>query len=285
MSTDFLAKKLSRLSTDRYLPASILSRGDRERLQPLFDCGVLDEERSGNGKRILLRNNEALIAFINRNYPSGLDGTLDDELPPRSAAVAKFRDAKKAIRTNADLLFLRGFGDTVLVRDGHSLPLGEWSRIAGVAAVRLDESISWKFNGKIAIVENLEVFLHFEKLKVPADIVYYAEGRLSHRVIDWLASSGMSGCHILHMGDYDPVGLDEYLRLKSACPGRVELYIPDNLDQLFKFGKKELLSKSAAVLARLRKSKDPAVQCVIELMNRYGVGLEQEILLSRRDLF
>lgn len=281
MLVDSLAKKLLRLSVDKSLPASILSKIDREKLQPLFDSGVLDEERSGGGRRIVLRHSDGLSAFIQRNYPSGLERTLNEEFPPKSIAVAYARDAKKAGRADAEVLCLRAFGNAVLIKDGYRLPLAEWCRIAGVAAIQIDDRLSLEISGKIAVVENMEVFLHFEKLKVCADIVFYSEGRLSRRVIDWLSSQ--TECRIMHIGDYDPVGLDEYLRLKSACPGRVELYLPDNLEQLFIFGKKRLLSDSTAVFTRLRKSKDSTVQYVVDLMNRHGVGLEQEILLSRSE--
>lgn len=135
--------------------------------------------------------------------------------------------------------------------------------------------------GVMAIVENLEVFWNFEKLKTGAQLAVYAQGRLSGRVLNWLSSPAMAQARIIHCGDYDPVGLDEFLRLKAACPERTELYLPPNLgDLLSRYGKRNLLmGKNAAVLARLRKSQIQDVCRVVELMDRYGVGLEQEILL------
>jgi hypothetical protein len=70
------------------------------------------------------------------------------------------------------------------------------------------------------------------------------------------------------------------LRIKRACPGRAELFLPTDLEKLFiRYGKAQLLRDSRAVLARLRKSADIEVRYVFELMDRYGVGLEQEALL------
>lgn len=90
----------------------------------------------------------------------------------------------------------------------------------------------------------------------------------------------MARTRIIHCGDYDPVGLDEYLRLQTACPERTELHLPSNLEILLsRYGKKELLAGNTAVLARLRKSRVLEVRRVVELMDRYGSGLEQEILL------
>jgi hypothetical protein len=169
----------------------------------------------------------------------------------------------------------------ILSRDGKLLPLVEWCNLAGVASVRLDEDFQWIGSGVIAIVENLEVFLHFEKLGFETDLIYYAAGRLSERVLRWLSSPGMQSCQIVHFGDYDPVGVDEYLRLKKACPGRVKMYLPDDLEKLLsRYGKADLLEDSKAILLRLRNEKDETTLHLVSLMDRHNCGLEQEILLS-----
>jgi len=105
--------------------------------------------------------------------------------------------------------------------------------------------------------------------------------RSSGRILNWLSSSAMAQARIIHCGDYDPVGLDEYLRLKTACPERAGLYLPADLDDLFsRYGKGEiLLGSNGAILARLRKIEDQEVRRIVELMDRHGVGLEQEVLL------
>jgi len=169
----------------------------------------------------------------------------------------------------------------VLSRDGKFLPLVEWCQVANVAAIRLDDLYQWEGSGTISVVENLEVFLHFEKLGVETDLIYYAAGKLSERVLAWLSSPGLKTCQIIHFGDYDPVGIDEYLRLKRACPGRVKMYVPDDLESLMlRYGKADLLESSKSVLMRLREEKDETASKIISLMDRYNCGLEQEILLS-----
>ena len=51
-------------------------------------------------------------------------------------------------------------------------------------------------------------------------------------------------------------------------------------DLLSRYGKRELLSGSnGAILARFRKTDDQEFRRIVELMDRYGVGLEQEVLL------
>ncbi len=90
----------------------------------------------------------------------------------------------------------------------------------------------------------------------------------------------MRTCEIVHFGDYDPVGVDEYLRLKKACPGRVEMYVPDDLEALLsQYGKPALLENSKAILSRLRMEQDETARHLVSLMDRYNCGLEQEVLL------
>ena len=160
------------------------------------------------------------------------------------------------------------------------LPAAELSAKYGVAAFLLREAPFWGCGGTVAIVENLEPFLCFEKMNVAADAAVHAGGKMSGRMLAWFASAEMSKCSFLHCGDYDPVGIDEYLRLKEACGARVKLHIPANIEDLFKkYGKRELLTDSEAVLRRLRAAKDPDALRIIEQMNAFNTGLEQEILL------
>lgn len=281
MAVDYLAEKLMLLRAQGYLAESRLSARDRFRLQSLYDAGVLLVERSGAGRRIVLHDANALESFIARTYPSGLQG-INKTLSSRSKAVAELRDSKKARETQPVAVLLRGFHNSTLHFGNKVLPITSWSELAGVAALRLDGETQWGFSGIVAFVENLEVFWNFEKLGIGADIAIYAQGRLNSKVVDWLASPAMQHARIIHCGDYDPVGLDEFLRLKSACPGRTEIYITPNLENLLsRYGKKELISDNAAILARLRKNDDPQVSFIVELIDRWGVGLEQEVLLLK----
>lgn len=281
MAVDYLAEKLMLLQAQGYLAESRLSARDRLRLQSLYDAGVLLVERSGAGRRIVLHDANALESFIAKTYPSGLQG-INKTLSSRSKAVAELRDSKKARGTQPVAVLLRGFHNSTLHFGNKVLPITSWSELAGVAALRLDGETQWGFSGIVAFVENLEVFWNFEKLGIGADIAIYAQGRLNSKVVDWLASPAMQHARIIHCGDYDPVGLDEFLRLKSACPGRTEIYITPNLENLLsRYGKKELISDNAAILARLRKNDDPQVSFIVELIDRWGVGLEQEVLLLK----
>ena len=277
---DSLAKLLATLSESSSLPASRISRRDRLRLQSLFDSSVVEEVRSGVGRRIVVTNHTALQKFIQSIYPSGLEGIIAEDLPTRSRAVAECRDSKRASGKNPTTLLIRGFNVCTLHKNGSQLPVAEWTECAGVAALRLDFMTGWQHQGTLGLVQNLETFWHIEKIAPFGDMAIYAEGRIGADVLDWLGSTGMITSRIIHFPDYDPVGIDEFLRIKRACPERAELYRPPELEMLFaRFGKAQLLQDSVAILSRLRKSTDADVRYVVELMDKYGVGLEQEGLV------
>jgi hypothetical protein len=282
MAVDHLAGKLWQLLEQGCLPSSRFAERDRARLRSLFDTRVLQEERSGAGKKVVVYDREAVERFFSNCFPSGIEGR-PEELLPRSRAIADMRDSKKTSETIPPIALLRGFDGCELFVDGEVVPVVQWTNTAGVAALRIDDR-QWRYGGTLAIVENLEFFWNIEKLNTGAQLALYAQGRLSGRILDWLASPGMLQSSILHCGDYDPVGLDEYLRIKIACPGRTKLCLPANLEVLLsRYGKKELLQSSSSVLDRLRKTEDQEVRRIVKLLDKYGVGLEQEALLLGQD--
>jgi hypothetical protein len=87
----------------------------------------------------------------------------------------------------------------------------------------------------------------------------------------------------VHLGDYDPVGLSEYLRVAKACPGRVTLWVPPGLENLVaRYGKGLLMEASSNVWAKVRQSEDADVRRVVAVLDRHAKGLEHEILLRDR---
>lgn len=279
MKRPALAKLLGTLLTEGSAPLSLFSASARAALSPQFAAGILREERFGAGTRVAVRNKAVLEAFAAQLFPSGLNIAPAGDTP-RATAVGYYRDAKAAGATVAEPVLIRAFNNMKFERCGEALPAAALSAKYGVAAFLLKEPPFWGCGGTLAIVENLEPFLCFEKMKIAADAAVYAGGKMSGRMLAWFASAEMSKCSFLHCGDYDPVGIDEYLRLKEACGARVKLHIPANIEALFKkYGKRELLTDSEAVLRRLRATKDPDALRIIEQMNACNAGLEQEILL------
>ena len=159
------------------------------------------------------------------------------------------------------------------------LPLAALTAAHDLAGVLISPSDPWQFTGVLALVENIELFMHVEAVVPAIDAALWTAGRCDRRLLDWIAS--MPGVSVVHVGHYDPVGLDEYLRVRTALPeGRVALFVPADLEErLMKYGKSDLLLKSLPVLERVRRDAPEEVQRVLDVIDRHGKGLEQEALL------
>ena len=277
-----LARHLRTLLENSSVPASKISATDRRKIQSLFDSGTIEEVRAGAGRRIRVVNQTALRAFALSLFPSGFVGVKGD-IPPKGKAVAECRDSKKAIGKRPTIVLTRGFNGCGFYKNEKQLSVAEWTENAGVASLSLDSIEGWECLGTVGLVENLEIFWHIERIAPFVDLAVYTEGRIGADILQWLGSSGMADSKIIHFPDYDPVGMDEYLRITKACPERSSFFCPNDLETLFaRFGKKQLIHDSSTILARLRKSTNKEVLYIVGLMDRFGVGLEQEVLLVDR---
>jgi len=277
---DAFARLIESLAEAGSAPRSRFSARALKDLASLFDPGVLQQVRRGGGFIVEVADRETLARFYRQRYPSQ---GLEIEGPPRAMATAQWRSAKRVGRTDREPVLLRAFHPVACRRDGVSCDLAAATMQTGAACLILEQGRYWALEAAtIAVVENLECFLHFERLGLPADAALYASGRLSGLALQWLASAELSTCRLLHCGDYDPVGLDEYLRLKARVGDRARLHVPGNLRALVaKYGRPDLLRDSPQVLQRLRDSGDPAVRQVVRILDETGCGLEQEVLLIR----
>jgi hypothetical protein len=131
------------------------------------------------------------------------------------------------------------------------------------------------------------MFSSFERLGLDVPLAIYGQGRLSKRLLHWLANQANAKFSVLHLPDYDPVGLHDFERIRGSLGSRVRLYLPLNLEELFaKYSKRQLLGKrkSQVLLSKVRRSDSPDVQKVIGLIDKHNAGLEQEALLIENHL-
>ena len=275
------SRLLRRMMDEGRAPRSQFSTRSLKNLQSLFDSGALRQARSGGGLVVEVRDPETLATFYRKRYPS--EGKVVAG-PPRARAVGMLRNAKRVGRTNMEPVLVRAIDHVVCTRNDVQCDLRAATLQTGAACLILEAGRFWSLTASIAIVENLECFLHFEKMSVAADAALYASGRLSDLALKWLASPELSLCRFVHCGDYDPVGLDEFLRVKGAVGNRATLHISENLEDLIAtYGRPDLLRDSEAVLRRLRGVTDPDVLRVVRMMDENGCGLEQEVLIVAGD--
>lgn len=273
-----LRARLRALEAAGSLPASACPAAVRRALQPALDAGLVRESRAGAGRRLQVVDAPGFAAFVQRLFPAT---DIDPDAPARVAAVARYRDSKGLPSDTPTVLLARAWTDTGLVLDGEPAGAGAATRRHGVFAAVLRDAYTAR--APVALVENPAVFLAFERLPdpPPVEAVLYAGGRAPQRILDWLARAGPGGPPVYHCPDYDPVGLGEFLRLRSALGARARLHQPARLAELFaRHGNRDLLRRehSQALLAQVRRSTDPEILGVLELVDRFAAGLEQEAL-------
>lgn len=283
-----LANLLHQLLTTGEVVRSKISPRIRKELTGLFDLGSLREEKRGGGWAVVVANQDSLRRFSDRKFPSGLFGEEDTSEGRRTQSLNRFGDTKSMPGLDFEFVLLRAFGDaqvvTAMSKCKVKVDAPEITRQTGCVALTLQEAGNGAelpfIQGNVATVEGPELFYRFDWATVDVSVAILTNGRMSDRLLSWVTSPMIEG-RLIHFGDYDPVGLDEYRRLKERAP-RATFYTPQNLENHFKqnkFLKPELMDKSSALLPRLAETQDVDVLTVIDLMQRYGGGVEQEVLL------
>jgi len=278
---DSLARTLDRLLQEGSLPLSGLGAEARRILQGLIEADALQRRRAGRGERLHLVQRAVLEQFIERRYPRGLRQTGPAD---RAGAVRQLRSAKRGGHgSRVSSVICRVLQQRGLAVSGNpELDFSRLTKQLGVVAFTLGADRSPIASGRVITVENEDVFHRVETLCPEADLVIYTAGRMSERLIDWLSEqSGLT--EVTHAGDYDPVGVAEYLRLKNRLVQPVLLYVPADIELLFeRYSDPAILSRpgNQLALARLHRTTDSTARRMIELIERFGAGLEQEALIA-----
>jgi hypothetical protein len=249
-------------------------------VQPLLSANVVTEERSGSGRKLVVGDLTVLQAFIDQNFH---DATRNREVLQRIAGVQRFRDSKAFASDNPELVHVRAWRKNILIKNETVVDAVRETALHSVFSFQL--SHLYTLHGRCALVEGPVIFSCFERLSLDVPLVIYGEGRLSKRIVEWLAKQRESKFSLVHLPDYDPVGLHDFERLRASLGLRVCLYIPSNVEELFaKYSKRKLLEKrrSQMLLATVRCSDSPEVQRIVELMDKHNAGLEQEALLIEK---
>ena len=273
-----LERKVRELLENGSLTKSECSQALLDLLSPLIDTGVLSWLRRGAGQRLVISQREPFKQFIAQTFPHA-DTTADD---PRVQGIASYRDSKSISAGTMEIVCVRAWSDDALRHAGEPTRAGTLTEAHGVFSFFLGPASDYTLHGSCALVENRAFFSGFEKLHLKVAVAIYGCGRVSDHVLDWLGQPEQSASSILHCPDYDPVGLNDYMRLKNRLGDRVSLFLPQDLEELFgRFSKRALLfpPQSQAMLLNLREVDDESVKKVVVLMDRYGGGLEQESLL------
>jgi len=271
--------RLQRLQAEGSLARTSCARVFLHALAPLLSAGVIIEERSGAGRRLVVRQPAALAAFIEREFPGA--GLAETDLS-RTAGVAQFRNSKIFPSDTPEIVSLRAWSESAVRKNGEPCAAAAATAAHGVFSLLLNQTEEYSLCAPVALVENPAVFAHFERLGMPVQAAIYGHGRISRRLADWLARQTAPRFALVHCPDFDPAGLVEYERLCAGLGERISLFLPPDLEEKFRrFSNRALLQKkhTQGMLATLRRSLRPEVRRVVALIDEHNAGLEQEALL------
>ena len=65
------------------------------------------------------------------------------------------------------------------------------------------------------------MFALVERLSLPIEVAILGGGRISKRLLDWCAQMISEDFKLIHLPDYDPIGLNEFARLRARLGERV----------------------------------------------------------------
>jgi len=284
---DEIPPYVGKLIEDGRVPFSSLSARARRDLKPLFDGGALVEDASGRGVVVVVQRPDVLREWARRQYPIFSGDWVNVQASNRANAVLMRRDSKAGgAAVGASVLHMRACGTARAAVDGMDFPVEQLTTRHGLAACLIRDSTRLELEGQAVLVENLECFLAVESIVSPVHIAMNSAGRISEMLLKCLARATFSE-PLLHLPDYDPVGLSDYLRLKVILGPRVSLHVPSDVEERFTaFGNKALIRDHPRNRARLEALGRTIWPCresarIFELINETGSGLEQECLLLK----
>lgn len=278
-SDENILAQLDRLRRQGSIPRSQCGGAFLRMVRPLVDSSVLSEEKAGAGRRLVIREVAAFDVFVRQHFPHR---DTPDDSTSRAVGVARFRDSKAFASDTPEIVTVRAWDHGSLMRNGKAVGAAAATGEHGVFAFVPKPNYLFTLHGRCALVENPAVFHQFEQLNLDIPLVIYGHGRISSRLLDWLAATPAPDFSLLHLPDYDPVGLSEYQRLRDRLGDRVQLHVPLDLEDRFqRYSNRDLFAapKNRDLLAKLRRSSVPVVRQVVTLMDRHNAGLEQESLL------
>lgn len=272
--------QLERLIEHGAMPKSACSSSLLKFVRPLLDAAVLVEERSGAGRCLTVRDAAALRNFRQHNFPNTPVSVGEST---RASGVARFRDSKTFASDTPEIVTVRMWREGALLLNDQPTGAAAATAQHGIFSFLLNHGPGYSLRGPCALVENPAVFTGFERLGLPVELVIYGQGRISNRLLEWLAGITSPEFTLLHLPDYDPVGLSEFERLRGRLGGRIRLHLPADLHQRFaRYANRSLLDKpnSRAILANLRRTSSGDIRQVLALIDHHNAALEQEALFA-----
>jgi hypothetical protein len=252
--------KDKRILSSSTIPKRICNSG---LFNSLLRANIITKKPKGRGWVYTITNDTSFKEFFHNKYPNSellVESEVDNQL--------KYKDTKATAISKERVTLLRGFQEIYV--NGESVDLKYHTKHFDLFSVLLREL----HVPKICFVENLEVFLHIEKILSKEYVFIHFYGRLPNPTI----LKKIKTNEVLFAPDYDLVGLHEYIKIKKVFESSV-LLIPKNFDELYRKYAKERKANDT-YYKNVATSTLKEVVRVREQILTQNKFLEQQILLS-----
>lgn len=256
---EFYTKLKNDKKITKPIPKSISNSSD---FKALIASKIVEPIRRKKGFIELLKKRE-FVKFYKDKFPHPTQ-----EIKSQIDSQKMFKNTKASSVQKDRIVFLRGFNDVFI--NGKKEDLNTMTQKYNIFSVIL-KSLKAK---KICFVENLEPFLMAEKLLGRDYIYIHFYGRFPKKeVLEKIECE-----EYLHFGDYDFVGLSEYLKADEVFK-KCKIYIPENFDELFE--KYSTIRKSKDVKYKnIKHSCKKEIEHIVRKIEN-GKILEQQIVMDK----
>lgn len=221
---------------------------------------------ANNGKYYIVSDKHSLQAFFDKQFPNDIKNVFTGIQNVRS-----FRDSKARKKESQRVVLLRG--NQKVIANGIEIDLSLSTRQFNLFAMQLS---SLKAE-KLCFIENLDCFMVADKTLDGSYTYIHTYGRISMEKFKRIEAK-----EILFCPDYDYIGLDEFLKVKSLYPSAL-LYLPEGYDTLFEKYCKPLKKKNGkeqAPTARLLACDDEKIRNMTRQLLETKHFLEQQIIFK-----
>lgn len=240
-------------------------------LAELITLGIVAIKTAGIRRSVISARPEQLRKWLDARYPD--HSMVPDAAHVREGNIVRSGGSKAGYSAHGVFSFqFKWFGkeDDLWT---------QMTRTYGVAAVLTDRlaDLTLPARWQFLTIENWEPFFRtdYSGAQVPI-MVAYLGGNAPGSVMAAFKTFSTPPEFVLHFGDYDWEGLYIFQRLQRMLP-KARLYIPDNIETLFKqFGKRNLIDKQKRKAQFDEKNR--SCLPVIQLIEQHNAGLEQEIV-------
>ncbi len=216
------------------------------------------------GKFYEVINEEQLKEHFKNSFPNEVSGRFTAMQNAKT-----FRDSKAGKKESQRIVLLRG--NKTILANNIKIDLSEHIKDFNVFAIQLNNLKA----EKLCFIENLDCFMVAEKT-ISTDYTFiHTYGRIGIE-----NCKNVEATEILFCPDYDFVGLNEYLKIKSIYP-KTKLFFPDNYDELFKEFCKTLKKKNGMEqqpTLQVLQSEEAIVKKVCNHLLETKHFLEQQII-------